>query len=227
MRVQTRLNRTANRAVGTFIALILSSALIAAVASSPNPITIEAAGLSPDDGVEIRQAMELREAAESEAHRKRHEAILRWDAALKEAAAREAAEKARKEAAAKRAAEASRSRAVSYTRPRGASPYPGMAQRASVAISSCEGGLPYLNKDHGGSPGSGASGKYGFVDGTWNGLDGNKSNGGFFYDGVLYPRALNAPESVQDAGFYILWNDGAGWTHWTPSIGCWRPRLLS
>lgn len=81
-------------------------------------------------------------------------------------------------------------------------------------IANCEGGLAYLHRDHG--PESTASGKYGFLDGTWDGLDNVKGNG---FKG--YRRAMDAPESVQDEGFVILWNDGKGAGHWSQSKKCW------
>lgn len=81
-------------------------------------------------------------------------------------------------------------------------------------IANCEGGQAYLHRDHG--PTSTASGKYGFLDSTWDGLDGIKGNG---FQG--YARAMYAPEAVQDAGFIKLWNGGKGASHWSESKRCW------
>lgn len=49
--------------------------------------------------------------------------------------------------------------------------------------------------------GSGASGKYQFMPGTWNGYGG-------------YTNAADAPESVQDAKATEVWAGGAGCGHW-------------
>lgn len=81
-------------------------------------------------------------------------------------------------------------------------------------IANCEGGAKYLHKDHG--PKSTASGKYGFLDGTWDGLDNKKGDG---FRG--YSRAMHAPESIQDEAFVILWNNGKGESHWKSSKRCW------
>ena len=84
---------------------------------------------------------------------------------------------------------------------------------ARDAISGCEGGAAFLHRDHG--PTSTASGKYGFLDGTWDGLDGVKGNGF-----MGYKRAMDAPEDVQDLGFDILWDGGNGRYHWKASNRC-------
>lgn len=49
--------------------------------------------------------------------------------------------------------------------------------------------------------GSGASGKWQIMPGTWNGYSG-------------YANAADAPETVQDAKARLLWSNGAGCWHW-------------
>lgn len=51
------------------------------------------------------------------------------------------------------------------------------------------------------SQGSGASGKYQFMPGTWGGYEG-------------YEHAADAPEDVQDRKAAEVWNGGAGCAHW-------------
>lgn len=133
---------------------------------------------------------------------RRWEAVVHWNAVVEwNRVVAENERKARIEAARKQAEEVSRSRRI--VRP----------GSAGDKIAACEGGLAYLHKDHG--PTSTASGKYGFLDGTWDGLDGVKENG---FKG--YSRAMYAPESVQDEGFAILWNGGKGAGHWAASKHC-------
>lgn len=76
----------------------------------------------------------------------------------------------------------------------------------AMRIARCEGYPRYVYADHG--PGSSASGKYGFVDGTWANYKG-------------YSRAMYAPESIQDEKFWMVWANGAGASHWAASRSCW------
>lgn len=86
------------------------------------------------------------------------------------------------------------------------------AQRSVANTTSsgrCGGNLPpccVMMRESGGSltaqnPTSSASGKWQFVNGTWNGYGG-------------YAEAWMAPESVQDAKAAELWAGGAGASHW-------------
>lgn len=76
----------------------------------------------------------------------------------------------------------------------------------SNSIASCEGANGYVNRPHPGS--SSASGKYGFIRGTWDNFQG-------------YAEAYMAPESVQDEKFRQVYNGGRGAFHWNASRGCW------
>lgn len=59
------------------------------------------------------------------------------------------------------------------------------------------------------NPNSSASGKYQFIDSTWEWVT------------DLPAPASDYPEHVQDQAFVDLWDDGAGASHWQPSEYCW------
>lgn len=77
-------------------------------------------------------------------------------------------------------------------------------------IASCEGWPHYVHADHG--PESSASGKYGFLDGTWRRWRGEH--------GASFARAMHAPEWVQDRAALALYRH-AGTAPWDASRGCW------
>lgn len=85
----------------------------------------------------------------------------------------------------------------------------GRSQGVSVRIVEPRGDLPpwsIINCESKGSytaenPYSTASGRYQFVDGTWNGYGG-------------YSHASDAPPEVQDAKAREVWANGAGRGHW-------------
>lgn len=59
------------------------------------------------------------------------------------------------------------------------------------------------------NPVSTASGKYQFINGTWESVTG------------LPAPASAYSEEIQDAAFYKLWNNGKGSFHWNASRSCW------
>lgn len=58
-------------------------------------------------------------------------------------------------------------------------------------------------------PNSTASGKYSFLDSTWEWVTGTPA------------PAANYSEATQDAAFRKLWDHGNGASHWYPSRSCW------
>lgn len=69
----------------------------------------------------------------------------------------------------------------------------------------------YIHRDHP-SPTSTASGKYGFLDGTWRSWRAP--------EGTQYARAMDAPEWVQDQAAIRLFN-ASGTAPWEASRYCW------
>lgn len=74
-----------------------------------------------------------------------------------------------------------------------------------AAIAQCEGANGHVNADHPGP--SSASGKYGYLDTTWNNYGG-------------YPSAADAPEDVQDRRAAEDYQR-VGTRPWRASQGCW------
>ncbi|ANS79556.1 putative secreted protein [Serinicoccus hydrothermalis] len=75
------------------------------------------------------------------------------------------------------------------------------------AIKQCESGGSYTAQN----PTSTASGAYQFLDSTWQGMDAAAG----------YARAVDAPESVQDAAAIELYTE-QGTTPWLASASCWQ-----
>lgn len=75
------------------------------------------------------------------------------------------------------------------------------------AIKQCESGGDYAAQN----PTSTASGAYQFLDSTWQGMDAAAG----------YARAIDAPESVQDAAAIELYTE-QGTTPWLASASCWQ-----
>lgn len=92
---------------------------------------------------------------------------------------------------------------------------PFQVTREAAAIIACESGdtqnigtykISAKNRN------SSASGLFQFIDGTYEGLTGRTS------------ARTDTPEN-QYAAFLKLWDDGYGWTHWSPSKPCWSQWL--
>jgi hypothetical protein len=75
----------------------------------------------------------------------------------------------------------------------------------ALAIRECESGHDYRAEN----PVSSASGAWQFIDSTWEWVTG------------LAPPASAWPREVQDDAFEVLWDDGAGASHWYASRHCW------
>jgi Transglycosylase-like domain len=88
--------------------------------------------------------------------------------------------------------------------------YSGTKNLSTPSSGRCGGNLPpcyVMNRESGGSltaqnPTSTASGKWQFLDSTWNNYGG-------------YSSASDAPENVQDAKAAEVWAGGAGCSHWS------------
>ena len=63
---------------------------------------------------------------------------------------------------------------------------------------------------------------------AWDAVSKTKDTGAFQFNDATwalfdtgFPRAKDAPHSLQVYKFYELWNHGMGWTHWKASRDCW------
>lgn len=100
-------------------------------------------------------------------------------------------------------------RGLEVTRQRELARQRAAAARAASAIPAsiveCESGGSYTAQN----PTSTASGKYQFIDSTWDTMDGVKDGQ---YMG--YAKARHAPPHIQDAAAAKLWDGGRGRGHW-------------
>lgn len=140
------------------------------------------------------------------------QAAAEVQAAVDAQAAQEAADAAQAETDAANKRQAARqAQARQAATPTPAAPTtPHKVAAASYGSGACGGSLPpcyVMERESGGnltipnSEGSGATGKWQFMPGTWGGYGG-------------YASAADAPESVQDAKAADTWNGGSGCSHW-------------
>lgn len=82
---------------------------------------------------------------------------------------------------------------------------------AVIAVTTCESGDAhnYGTIDWEAISPTHDTGAFQFNDRTWHWLTGRTD------------RAYQAPQSIQLAAFYKLWDNGYGWRHWNPSKPCW------
>lgn len=67
---------------------------------------------------------------------------------------------------------------------------------------------------------------------NWNAVSRTNDTGAFQFNDVTWQwitqrtdRAKDAPQTVQLAAFYKLWDNGYGYTHWASSQDCWSQWL--